>query len=127
MKETVNFAWPVTSSNREDYDAFCRWMEEHQGVLDKNRIAIWGAGIRGTEFSLFFQKRNFQNLFFVDSNAQKWGGKINEFLIVSPEELAQRMTQGNVRILVSAEDSREIEKQLKQQGYQKERDFYTIQ
>ena len=45
MEQKINFAWPVTSSSKEEYVAFCEWMTAHKTMLESNEIAIWGAGI----------------------------------------------------------------------------------
>ena len=99
MEQKINFAWPVTSSSKEEYVAFCEWMTAHKTMLESNEIAIWGAGIRGTEFSLFFKRTNYTKIFFVDSK---------------------------VKILISAENSKEIEEFLEEDGYKKEEDFFTV-
>ena len=108
MEQKINFAWPVTSSSKEEYVAFCEWMTAHKTMLESNEIAIWGAGIRGTEFSLFFKRTNYTKIFFVDSNKEKWGGYINEFPIVSPDTMREKIQTGKVKILISAENSKEI-------------------
>ena len=109
MEQKINFAWPVTSSIKEEYVAFCEWMTAHKTMLESNEIAIWGAGIRGTEFSLFFKRTNYTKIFFVDSNKEKWGGYINEFPIVSPDTMREKIKTGKVKILISAENRKEIE------------------
>ena len=120
MVEKNNYAWPVTSINREDYEEFCKWFEHSKDILQENQVAIWGAGIRGTEFSIFFKRLGYNNLVFVDSNAQKWGGYIDEFEIISPEELeAQRENKKRV-ILISTENSAGIERELEAKKCEKE-------
>lgn len=126
MKEPINFAWPVTSSNREDYEAFCNWLNKNKEIIKEEQLAIWGAGIRGTEFSLFLKKNNLVNIIFVDNNEQKWGGLIDEFPIISPEELYQKMANYKIRILISTENSSEIECQLLERGYKRDLDFFVI-
>ena len=126
MEQKINFAWPVTSSSKEEYVAFCEWMTAHKTMLESNEIAIWGAGIRGTEFSLFFKRTNYTKIFFVDSNKEKWGGYINEFPIVSPDTMREKIQTGKVKILISAENSKEIEEFLEEDGYKKEEDFFTV-
>lgn len=123
MSEVRNFAWPVTSVNREDYDALMECVDKNLEELDQ--IAIFGAGIRGTEFSVVLKKKGFQNIFFVDNNPEKWGGRIHEFPIVSPEEFYEQ--KGNVKVIISAEHGSEIEKQLEEHGFEAEQDYYTIQ
>lgn len=43
MEQKINFAWPVTSSSKEEYVAFCEWMTAHKTMLESNEIAIWGS------------------------------------------------------------------------------------
>lgn len=126
MTEKTNYAWPVTSSSKEEYSAFCDWMISNQKMLEHNEIAIWGAGIRGTEFSIFFKRNNFTKIFFTDSNKQKWGGYINEFPIVDIDTLKKKMATGRVKILISTENSKEIEEGLIKERYVKQKDFFSI-
>lgn len=126
MTEKINYAWPVTSSSKEEYSVFCEWMTLHKRMLEQNEIAIWGAGIRGTEFSIFFKRNNFTKIFFTDSNEQKWRGYINEFPIVDIDTLKKKMATGRVKILISTENSKEIEDVLIEEGYQKGKDFFSI-
>ncbi len=121
--ETTNYAWPVTSVDKGDYEAFSSWFDEHQDMLSNNQIVIWGAGIRGTEFAMFFRRKKYSNIVFADSNSQKWGGCIDEFPIISPEEISDEEAR---KILISTENSADIEKQLEEKGYRKEEDFFVI-
>ncbi len=127
MEEGRNFAWPVTSTNREDYLAICEWLDSYKETIKSKKIAIWGAGIRGTEFSIFLRRNNVTNIVFADNNEQKWGGFIDEFPILSPEELFNLKEKEPIIILIGTENSTEIEKQLEQQGYVKNNDFFVIQ
>ncbi|MBE5930971.1 MAG: hypothetical protein E7268_07985 [Lachnospiraceae bacterium] len=126
MSEKMNFAWPVTSVNREDYEEFDIWYENNKEILQDCRVAIWGAGIRGTEFSYYFKRKGFTNLFFVDSNEQKWGGYIDEFLIVSPKELDSLRKQEKVLVLISAENSVKIEADLNKKNFRKNQDYFVV-
>lgn len=123
IMEIKNFAWPVTSVDKGDYIAFCNWFDEHRNMLSENQIIIWGAGIRGTEFALFLKQKNFTNILFTDSNRQKWGGYIDEFPIISPDEISNEKAR---KILISTENSETIEKELETRGYYREQDFFTI-
>ncbi len=123
MAESKNFAWPVTSVNREDYDALMDCVNNH--INERTKIAIFGAGIRGTEFSVVLKKKGYKNIFFVDNNPQKWGGRIHEFPIISPDELYGKRKE--VKVIVSTEHGSEIEAQLSQNGFVKNKDYYTVQ
>ncbi|NLL79122.1 MAG: hypothetical protein GX234_04910 [Clostridiales bacterium] len=122
MSQVKNFAWPVTSVNREDYDALMQCVNNHRAEL--STIVIFGAGIRGTEFSVILKKCGYKDIYFVDNNPQKWGGRIHEFPIMSPDELCKRRTE--IKIIISTEHSSEIEKQLSEMGFVAEKDFYTV-
>lgn len=126
MNNVVNYAWPVTSINNEDLCAVREWIEIKKELLINREIAIWGAGIRGTEFSILLKMEKIENIFFVDSNKQKWGGTIDEFPIVAPEELYDRMKKEKIHILISAENSKEIEEGLLKKGYVSDEDFSVI-
>lgn len=126
MNDAINFAWPVTSVNREDYLAFEAWFSQNRKMLEENDVIIWGAGIRGTEFSLFFKKLLYTNVCFTDSNAEKWGGRIDEFPIISIDDADARMKEGGARIIVSTENSQQIEQMLEIKGYQKDKDYFII-
>lgn len=123
----VNYAWPVTSCNREDYNAFIQFMQKYPSLFSHNKIAIWGAGIRGTEFSIFFERNNFRNILFVDNNPEKWGGFVNDYPIISPIQLEEKMKLEQIRILISTENSNDIEKQLTEKGYCKGQEFFTVE
>lgn len=122
--EKQNFAWPVTSMEQADYEAFFQWYGQVKDCLKSNRLAIWGAGIRGTTFSLLLKEQGFYNIIFVDSNPQKQGGYIDEFPIISPLELVQRKEHENILLLISPENSNEIQVELASKGYQKNRDYF---
>ncbi len=126
MDNEKNFSWPVTSINREDYEAFCKWYEENEQIIHNHQVVIWGAGIRGTMFSIFFKRKGFYNLLFVDSNAQKWGGYIDEFEIISPEELEKQRESIKRIILISTENSRDIEFELEQKKYCRNKDYFIV-
>lgn len=127
MEKNRNFAWPVTSTNREDYEAICNWLKENKEIVNKELIGIWGAGIRGTEFSIFLRRNNVYNIFFIDNNEQKWGGFVDEFPILSPEEFYSKKENESVRVLIGTENSKDIERQLEDKGYVREIDFFVIE
>lgn len=126
MRERTNFAWPSTSINRDDYEVFCEWFDQYEELLHQVQLVIWGAGIRGTIFSLFLKRKGYSNIVFVDSNSEKWGGCINEFVILSPEELEEQRAICKRVILISTENSAGIEKELEEKRYRSGRDYFTI-
>ncbi|RKJ51497.1 hypothetical protein D7Y09_14375 [bacterium 1XD42-1] len=125
--EMRNFSWLVTSIEQADYIAFCQWYQQNQERLKTHQLVIWGAGIRGTTFSLLLKEREFYNIIFVDTNPQKQGGYIDEFPIISPEELEQWRRKQNTLILVSPENSGEIQAELKAKNYQENKDYFLAE
>lgn len=122
--EKQNFAWPVTSMEQADYEAFFRWYGQVKDRLKSHRLAIWGAGIRGTTFSLLLKEQGFYNIIFVDSNPQKQGGYIDEFPIISPLELERRRENESILLLVSPENNNEIQAELADKGYKRNYDYF---
>lgn len=122
-----DFSWPVTSLDQTDYQAFCSWYEENKERLNTHRLVIWGAGIRGTIFSILLRERGLDRLTFVDSNPQKQGGHISDAPIISPEELEQLRAQENVIVLISPENSNEIQTKLESMGCQENIDYFLLE
>lgn len=127
MSEKMNYAWPVTSIDQADYEAFLRWFEQHEERLRNQQLILWGAGIRGTTFSILLKERGFRNIKFVDSNPEKYGGFIDEFPILSPEDLERMRGQQKYLILISPENSQEIQSDLKRKGYHPDTDYFVIE
>lgn len=119
-----NFAWPITAQDREDIDAFEKWFKLCEHLLKDHTLAIWGAGIRGTAFSILLKEKKFTDIVFVDINSEKQGGTIDEFSIISPEQLYAENADKYI-ILVSVENSKAIEKNLDDHGYRNGVDYFT--
>lgn len=126
MEESRNFAWPETSISLEDLEAFNSWYEKNEEIIKKYKIVIWGAGIRGTEFRFFFQKKEHEDILFTDSDQKKWGGNINGISIISPDKARSMVEMGHAKFLLSIEDSKEIEKQFMDWNYKRDIDFFII-
>lgn len=122
MEKKMNYAWPVTSVNKEDYDALMDWINAHKENLGK--LVVFGAGIRGTEFSIILEREGINDIVFVDNNEKKWGGYINEYPIVPPEYLKQ-LAKGD-KVIISTEYFCDIDNQLSGYGLKKDEDYYVI-
>lgn len=125
--EKQNFAWPVTSIDQADYEAFSCWFTQTEDRLRSQQLILWGAGIRGTTFAILLKERGFRNIKFVDSNPEKHGGFIDEFPILSPEDLECMREHQKYLILISPENSQEIQAYLVGKGYQKDTDYFAIE
>lgn len=121
-EEKRNFAWPVSSVNKMDYERLIGCVQENIDFFKARQIIIYGAGIRGTEAAKILKEKGFDHLTFTDNNPEKWGGYINEFPIVQPDQILKK--NGEIVILVSVEKGEEIIDSLKGNGFIEGRDFF---
>lgn len=124
MLEKRNFAWPITAINKYDYLLMERFIDMYRDFLKSKKIIIFGAGIRGTEISIILKDIYHEDILFVDNNKEKWGGYIDGYLIISPEEMLKINT--NRVILISTEEYVAIEDQLKSYGLVKGADYFCL-
>lgn len=124
MLEKRNFAWPITAINKYDYLLMERFIDMYRDFLKSKKIIIFGAGIRGTEISIILKDIYHEDILFVDNNKEKWGGYIDGYLIISPEEMLKINT--NRVILISTEEYVAIEDQLESYGLVKGKDYFCL-
>ena len=123
-QDKKDFSWPVTGISQENYEAFCAWFEKYEKRIRECRLIIWGAGVRGSIFASILRTKHFFEFLFVDSNPRIWGGCVGDADVISPEELKEH--QGEI-ILVSPENSIEIEQYLDENGYKKGENYFVIE
>ena len=124
MAEKTNFAWPVTSINNEDYKQLMKCVINNASVFSCKTIAIFGAGIRGTEFSILLCKNGYSDIVFTDNNKEKWYGCINDYTIVPPDTIITDYKK--YVIIISIENGYAVANQLKQAGLSENIDFFYI-
>lgn len=124
MDNVLNFAWPVTTMGKYDYDALKKCVEENVDVFESRRIVVFGAGIRGTSFSILLQKMGYKDLIFTDNNSEKVGGVINQFPIVGYDKVKEMK---NIVVINSVENGFAINNQLKRDGFIENIDFFYIE
>lgn len=124
MLEKRNFAWPITAINKYDYLLMERFIDMYRDFLKSKKIIIFGAGIRGTEISIILKDIYHEDILFVDNNKEKWGGYIDDYPIISPEEMLKINT--NRVILISTEEYVAIEDQLESYGLVKGKDYFCL-
>lgn len=115
MTVKKNYAWPVTVLSKNDYDAIDLCVEKAKIHLKNKKIAIFGAGIRGTLFSILLKKKGYENIIFIDNNVEKIGHYINEFPIVSLSTIKEKKEE--YFIIISTEEGVGIKRQLLKEGF----------
>lgn len=70
----LNYAWPVTTMAKYDYDALKMCVGGNEKIFREKPIAIFGAGIRGTMFSKILEMWGYTDMVFCDNNEDKLGG-----------------------------------------------------
>lgn len=124
-EEMRNFAWPVTTVGKYDYIALNNCVEKYKEKLSKKKIVIFGAGIRGTSFSLWLSKMGYHNIVFTDNNEMKIGGCINEFPIISYQSVLDMKDE--VVVIVSVENGYIIMEQLEKSGFVEEENAFFVE
>lgn len=125
MLEKRNFAWPVTTFPKYDYDMVQDWVKQYEELIQKKQIVIFGAGIRGTLFLKFLNELGYNNIIFVDNNPLKVGSTINGCPIVSFEEV--RMYKSKIIVLISIENAAAVHLQLEQAGFVLGENFFYLE
>lgn len=125
MKNAVNFAWPITVLGRYDYDALSDCLDKYRDIIEQKELVIFGAGIRGTIFSILLKQKGYTNLVFTDNNEGKVGSFINEFPIISFLDICEK--RKNIFIIVSVENGKGIKKQLEDAGFQEGAEFTLVE
>jgi hypothetical protein len=122
MKEVKNYAWPITSISKENYDAIIACVEDNKQLFNEKEILIFGAGIRGAEISVILKSVGYKNIIFTDNNKEKWGGCIDEFPIISVAEALN--LKDKVVYLISVEEGDSICIQLEEEGLKRDTDYF---
>ena len=122
MSEVKNYAWPVTAISKENYNIIVEWARRNEKILSQKILIIFGAGIRGAEISVILESEGINNILFTDNNADKWGGVIDKYSIVSVDDALK--LQEKAVFLVSVEEGEPICKQLESYGMELDKDYF---
>lgn len=125
ITKDINYAWPTTAINRDDYTAFEKWHHLVKEKLSDQKLYLFGGGIRGTEFGVFAQRKGITDYLYIDNNTEKQGGHIDGHLIVPPEQAVSEAKSGQAIILIATENDEDIIAQLKESGLSENDTFYT--
>lgn len=82
---------------------------EYYDIITHKQIVLYGIGVQFQECYKLFDK---YNLVLCDGNLNKIGKKIDDNIIISPEELINRMEEDSVVVITSIKNQYEIAKYL---------------
>lgn len=121
-----NYEFPIVSMNKKEYMAISAWIEKNRNLFEEesNDIYIFGAGIRGNMMLLLIENAGLKIRGFIDNSKEKQGGHVAGYAIYALEEIELR--NNHVKILISTEDSYDIEAMLEQKGFMKDQNYYVI-
>lgn len=124
MGEKRNFEFPVISINRTEYDIIQSWIESYKTKFEDKKLYIFGAGIRGNVMLRLLEEAHIIVEGFCDNSIEKKGALVKEYQIYDPEEICSNPRENYV--VVSPENSGEIEDYLEEKGYEKDRNYFVI-
>ncbi|WP_312352965.1 hypothetical protein [Aminipila sp.] len=124
MTKVLNFAWPVTAFQYEDYEGLKNCIESNERLFKEKEIIIFGAGIRGSVFSCLLERAGFLQFCFTDNNPEKWGGYINTHPIIRVDQLINKISEAVV--IISVENGGTIKKQLEDIGYRENINYFYV-
>lgn len=124
MKEKQNFEFPIVSITKNEFDAVQKWIEKYRDRIFGKNLFIFGAGIRGNMFLKLLEESGVAVSGFCDSSIEKQGAHVKNYTIYKPEDIYAEPEKNLV--LVSPENSTDIEKMLKEHGYEKEKNYFII-
>lgn len=120
-----NFEFPILSVNKQEYDAIQNWIACHKlGITADKNLYIFGAGIRGNMILKLLEEAQVEVAGFCDNSLEKQDAYVKEYKIYAPSDVCNNPEVNY--ILVSPENSAEIEKFLEERGYVKEKNYFTI-
>lgn len=111
----LNYASVVTNATQIVYDNMKKVIDGNLKLLKRKKNVIFGAGVRGNLLAMLLEEYGISDIIFVDNNEKLQGGRINNYLIHSIEEIVN--LKDDIMVLVSPENNTEIINQLSSIGY----------
>ncbi|MCT4543312.1 MAG: hypothetical protein N4A63_07205 [Vallitalea sp.] len=124
MTTKKNYAWPVTAVSKVVYDCFNNAIKKIKENNQNKNIVVFGAGIRGTLFSMMLEEAGIKDFVFSDNNEKKCGGYINEYPIIPLDEVLINIE--NKVIFITVENGRAICSQLSKYGLVENKQFFLL-
>lgn len=101
---------------KENYDNFLHAWFTTETQRENRQPVIFGAGILGMQFLYTLKHISHEKIAFCDNDHTKWGGKISECPILSPEEIAGKTEE--YFIFLAMEQYQDCVVQIEKMGYQ---------
>lgn len=124
MEEKMSFEFPILSINKEEYYLIENWIQKYRLIVADKKLYIFGAGIRGSMMLKLLEEAHIKVAGFCDNSLEKQGAFVKEYRIFSPVEVFSDSEENY--ILVSPENTVEIEKMLQDEGYVKGKNYFVI-
>lgn len=109
---------------KENYDNFCNAIMKTEKLRIGKKVVVFGAGILGLQFANTLLSLGADDFIFCDNDKNKWGRKICNTQIFSPDII----TNGNKKyyVFLAIEDYSECAEQLEESGYQQGCDWFNL-
>lgn len=109
---------------KENYDNFCRVFWETLNLHKNKELIIFGAGILGMQFGITLKSIGATSFKFCDNCSLKWGKKIGDSLILSPQEIDGKSTK--YFVFLAMEDYYSCAVQLENMGYKNDQEWCNL-
>lgn len=119
-----NFEFPILAMHKAEYAAIQSWIADHKFLFENKNLYIFGAGIRGNLILMLLEKAHLKVAGFCDNSAEKLGAYVKEYKIFNPQTICANPKENY--ILISTENSKEIEAFLEERGYIIGKNYFTI-
>lgn len=77
-------------------------IDDQLSIYQKKDVIIYGAGISGKTIYQLLLSRGVEARLFCDSDKEKWGGYLYGKTIISPEQMTERVREGNVIVQIGS-------------------------
>ena len=126
MENIKDFTWPVSTMTEPEYREFSNMLLKNQEYIANKKIYIFGAGIRGNMFMMYLERHGHLIEGFIDNDMSKVGGWINQYPIISFEDIKKKNLE-HLYIIVSIESYEDIKKQLQVINMSENKDFFFLE
>ncbi|MFW5650247.1 MAG: nucleoside-diphosphate sugar epimerase/dehydratase [Acetivibrio ethanolgignens] len=114
----------IEVTHQDIFEIYQNFFIEKRRLLERKKIAIFGAGVRGMMLVMLLKKRGVSSVLFIDNDREKQGKEI-EGIRIYPLEYLEDKTE-EIIVLLSMERNQEAEAELISFGYKKNETFFIL-